>query len=239
MAGQDTILAVVGASGKVGRELVALMRKPGSKWQVIPIVSAQSAKDGKGDDLAGAQLEKCDAVIDFSTPAATMALLDRLGGMATPLVVGTTGFTAEQADRLTAEGAVRPILVGTNFTHGFEDFLKAASDLVAGLPDAAVTVGEIYNARKKKLASGTTQRMTTLFESIKELDGSERHITQDIQRIGDTPGVNRVTLAYGAATIDLTLTVHSRAAYAMGAVRAAQWLIGRPNGYYAPVHMLP
>lgn len=61
--------------------------------------------------------------------------------------------------------------------------------------------------------------------------------TPDIQRIGDTPGINTIQLSLGFATIELKLTVHSREAYAAGAVAAAIWLINQPNSVYAPADM--
>ena len=224
-------ISVLGASGKVGAELLGQI-----EWDVDLTLdqAISTGKPGSGmTALADAHLANADVIVDFSTPDATMALLDRLAGSDTAVVVGTTGFSEEEAERLKSEGAGRPILVGANFTKGFEAFAAAAKILARAVPDARLTVGEVYNARKKAAPSGTTMRLCG------ELgDNAARAVEMDVQRIGDTPGVNTVTLDYGVASIRLELTVDSRAAYAAGALDAARWLAGRPNGFYEPADML-
>lgn len=222
-------ISVLGATGRVGTVLCAAIAEAPD----LTLAEAISAT-GSGDStpLDHAQLGGADVLVDFSTPGAVMAMLDRLADSPLPLVIGTTGFTPDQAARLRDEAARRPILIGANFTQRFEAFAAAGDILARALPGAAITVGEVYNARKKPVASGTTQRL------CRDLGGGTRPVETDIARIGDTPGINTITLAYGVATITLGLTVHDRAAYAAGALDAARWLIGRPHGAYAPKDML-
>lgn len=153
--------------------------------------------------------------------------------MPIPIVVGTTGFSEKEMLKLYEEGKHRPIMIGANFTLGFENFLKAAHMFVNDLPIKSAVVGEVYNAKKKPDASGTTQRICK--ELGEKLDDK---VNTDIQRIGDTPGVNTITLNYGAATISLQLSVKSRDAYANGAIAAAKWLYEKPNGVYQPLDMI-
>jgi 4-hydroxy-tetrahydrodipicolinate reductase len=218
-------VSVLGATGRVGSVLLDAIAD-------APDLALAEAISGNGSaasvTLAEARLDDADAIVDFSNPAACMALLDRLAGNPVPVVIGTTGFDSGQAERLKAEAAFRPILVGANFTKGFEAFAAAGSDLAENLPDARLTVGEIYNENKKPVMSGTTQRLCN------DLGKDGRPVQTDIARIGDTPGVNSITLDYGVATITITLNVHSRAAYAAGAIDAVRWLISRPSGFYQP-----
>ncbi len=193
--------------------------------------------DESGDDkykpLTKASLVESDVVIDFSKPNVTMILLDYLQGSGVALVVGTTGFKEIQSTRLNSLGDTCPVLIGSNFTYGFEPFEAAGIDLVNAISEAQITVGEVYHQHKKLAASGTTQR---LCKSLSETssDKSEKNISQDIQRIGDTPGINTIRLELGFATMELKLTVHSRRAYAAGALKAARWLIDQSNGLYTP-----
>jgi len=222
-------ISILGASGKVGKALVALVNQtPGTE---LAEAISNTGRDGTVS-LADADLENCDVVIDFSTPAGVMALLDQLAGSALPLVIGTTGFSEEQAARIEAEANNRPILVGANFTKGFESFAAAALSLANTFPDASVTVGEIYNINKKASPSGTTQRL------LLELGENGRKIETDIGRVGDTPGVNSVEIDYGVARLRVELTVRSRDAYAAGSLDAALWIIEQPNGYYQPKDMI-
>lgn len=210
-------VAVLGAGGKVGREVVAQIAAADD-------LTLAKALFGQANE-AGLQ---ADVLVDFSAPAAVMDLLDRLAGKPLPLVIGTTGFSADQAARLRAEGAHRPILIGANFTLGFEAFRRAGLTLAAALPGAGLTVAETYNAQKKPAASGTTLGL------VADLSAGGRDVATEIHRIGDTPGITTLRLDLGVAEIALTLTVASRAAYAAGALAAARWLMGQPNGTYAP-----
>lgn len=214
-------VALLGAGGKVGREVVAQI------GDADDLTLAEMISGRDGSELATARLD-ADVLIDFSAPDAVMDLLDRLAGNPLPLVIGTTGFSADQTARLQAEGKFRPIMIGANFTLGFEAFRRAGQMLASALPAAALTVGETYSAQKKPDASGTTKML------VADLSGMNRRVTTEIRRLGDTPGINELRFDLGVAEISLTLSVGSRAAYAAGALAAARWLVGRPNGAYAP-----
>lgn len=211
-------VAVLGATGKVGREVLA---------QIAASPDLTLAETPARGGIAEVGFD-ADVLVDFSSPVAVMALLDRLVGNPLPLVVGTTGFTPEQAARLATEGAHRPILIGANFTLGFEAFRSACIALAEALPIAALTVAETYNAAKKPIASGTTQAL------VAQLATPERAVATEINRIGDTPGITTLHLNLGVAEIALSLTVDSRAAYAAGALSAARWLSRRGAGLYSP-----
>jgi 4-hydroxy-tetrahydrodipicolinate reductase len=209
-------IAVLGATGKVGREVVAQIAAAPD----LTVAAALSSSDSTVPDA--------DVLVDFSTPDAVMGLLDRLAANPMPLVIGTTGFTADQAAQLQAEGDRRPILIGANFTLGFEAFRDAGLALTAALPTAVLSVEETYNAAKKSAASGTTQGLEA------DLSSGGREVATKINRVGETPGINTLHFDLGVARISLTLEVASRAAYAAGALSAARWLLGQPNGVYCP-----
>lgn len=218
-------IAVLGATGKVGRELVAQI-------EAAPDLHLAEAIGSGGGGLAAARLD-ADLLVDFSTPDATMALLDRLAGDPLPLVIGTTGFSVAQAERLAAEGARRPILVAANFTFGFQPFRAAALALARALPEARITVSETYGAAKKPAASGTTRGLVADLAAIRP----GQTIATGIFREGACPGINEVSFDAGVVSLGVKLTVASRAAYAAGALAAARWLTGRAPGAYTSADM--
>lgn len=213
-------IAVLGASGKVGREVVAQIEAAPDLTLAEAITATNCASMAAG--------LSAEVLVDFSTPNAVMALLDRLPANPLPLVIGTTGFTIDQAARLKAEGCHRPILIGANFTLGFEAFRTAGLMLATALPEAALCVEETYNAAKKPAASGTTQGL------VADLSSEGRSVATKINRVGQTPGTNTLHFDLGVARVCLTLDVASRATYAAGALSSARWLLGKPNGVYAP-----
>lgn len=225
-----TRISILGATGKVGQELRALIEQA-PELALVEAISGTQREDTV--PLSEATLKDADVLIDFSTPAAVMDLLDRLEGNPLPLVIGTTGFSQDQTARLDAQAAQRPILIGANFTKGFEAFMATALTLAKALPDAAITVAEVYKAAKKPTPSGTTQRLARELSAVTGHD-----VDLDIQRIGDTAGINTVSFNYNVAQLRLDLSVTTRAAYAAGALEAALWLIGHADGLYTPKDML-
>lgn len=219
-------VAVLGAGGKVGREVVAMIEAASD----LALDEAIGGRDGAA--LAAAKLD-AEMLVDFSTPAAVMALLERLDpSHSLALVIGTTGFSEAQSTRLRAEAAHRPVLVGANFAHGFGPFRAALMALAVALPQARLTLSETYNAAKKPQPSGTTQGL------LADLATMDRVAKVGIHRIGDTPGITELRCDLGVSEITLRIAVAGRAAYAAGALAAARWLRGRLAGFYTPSDML-
>lgn len=210
-------VVVFGASGKVGQALL-------DEIATSPELELGEAIGGRAE-LAGASFAG-DVVVDFSAPAGTLALLERLAGETLPLVIGTTGFSEGERAIIAQAAMQRPILVAANFTLGFEEFRSLACALAAALPRAKLTISEVYKADKKPIASGTTQLLAA------NLRTPERAPRIEIGREGDIAGINRISLELGPSQIELQLTVTSRAAYAAGALAAARWLIAQPPGLY-------
>lgn len=215
-------VAVLGASGRVGKALIARIEADEG------LVLADALGSGRDAPPLSEGRFDADVLIDFSQPAGTMALLDRLAGNPLPVVVGTTGFDAAQAARLRAEGAHRPVLVAANFTPGFAAFRNALLGLVQALPHAGLTLSETYNAAKKMHPSGTTLGLQADIATL----APDHALKLDLHREGDVAGVTTLTLALESAQIALTLKVDSRDAYAAGALDAARWLSTRPRGHY-------
>lgn len=238
-------IAILGASGRVGTrlvelvlanpglELAAALVSPGSKFSGTPV--AGGSIEYRPADAA--MKTHCDVIIDFSTPAATLDMQEQLGSKAIPVVIGTTGFSPEEDERLTAFGTHRPMLISANFAHGFEVFRRAAVDFARRMPDAEVTIGETYHIRKKAEPSGTSRLLAReLFEARSRAMGfAAPDPAIVVKRSGDTVGVNEVGFTMGSAQTVFSYRVQTLAAYAEGGLAAAQWLVSvpRPAGRYS------
>lgn len=237
-------IGIVGASGRVGTRLIeAILSNPGLELAAV-LVSPGSPLVGRPVSGAleyrpadKAMRSHCDVMIDFSTPAASIAFQELLGDQSTPVVVGTTGFTAEQDERLTYHSARRPLLVSANFAHGFEAFKQVALGFARQMPGAEPQVAETYHARKKAEPSGTSKLLAGEIASARSLvmgfPAPETPIV--VNREGDTVGVNEVRFSLGSGAAAFTFTVHALSAYAEGAIAAAQWLVADapPPGRYS------
>ncbi|MBB4103345.1 4-hydroxy-tetrahydrodipicolinate reductase [Allorhizobium borbori] len=237
-------IGIIGASGRVGTRLIeAILASPGLELAAA-LVSPGSPLIGK--PVAGAleyrPAEKtirshCDVMIDFSTPAASLAFQDLLGDQRLPVVIGTTGFTVADDAALTAHASARPLLVSANFAHGFEAFKQTALGFASKMPGAEPQVIETYYARKKADPSGTSKMLASEIAAVRSLAmgfaAPETPIA--VNREGDTVGINEVRFNLGSAEAAFHFTVHTLAAYAEGAIAAAQWLVTQapPPGRYS------
>lgn len=244
-------ITILGASGRVGTRLIELiLANPGLELTAA-LVSPQSRH--VGTPVAGGSIEyrpaergiktHSDVMIDFSSPAASLAMQELLGEKNMPVVIGTTGFTAEENERLTAAAAQRPLMISANFARGFEVFRRAAIDFARRMPSADVTISETYHARKKAEPSGTSRLLAQdLFETRSIAMGfaaPEPIILVD--RVGETVGINEVRFDMDSAQTIFSYRVQTLAAYAEGALAAAQWLVSSPRaaGRYSLADSLP
>lgn len=232
-------IAILGASGRVGTHLIELiLANPGLELTAA-LVSPRSKR--VGTSIAGGSMEyrpaergiktHSDVMIDFSTPAASLAMQELLAEKDTPVVIGTTGFTKEEDERLTAYAAFRPLLIGANFARGFEAFRRSVVDFARHMPDADVSVSETYHARKKAEPSGTSRLLARDLWQARSLamgfQAPEPSIL--INRVGETVGLNEVRFTIGVAQTVFSYRVETLAAYAEGALAAAQWLVSKPR----------
>ncbi|MDM9632068.1 4-hydroxy-tetrahydrodipicolinate reductase [Robiginitalea aurantiaca] len=178
-----------------------------------------------------------DVAIDFSTPDSALGNISACLENGVPVVSGTTGWLDgfPKAELLCRQqnGA---FLYASNFSLGVNLFFELNAHLarmMSGFPDYAPTMTEIHHTRKLDAPSGTA---ITLAEGIIENStytawDSERSSSETIpitsERIGDTPGTHRIAYDSEVDRIEIQHTAHNREGFALGAVLAAEWLIGK------------
>lgn len=159
----------------------------------------------------------CDVVIDVSTPEGLAGLLPRLTGQ--PLLVGTTGLLPD----LSVYAQRAPVAVVANFSLGVPTLLELVREAVARLPGWHVEVVEAHHSAKRDAPSGTALRL---------LDAIGRPVPTHSLRVGDTVGEHTVWLAGPGERLELKHTATRREVFAIGALRWADDLLGRPPGLY-------
>jgi 4-hydroxy-tetrahydrodipicolinate reductase len=217
-------LAIVGY-GKMGRMVeqlateygfsVALKRDP-FIWP-LPL----TAEDFRGVDVA----------VDFTVPEAVQQNVGAIASFGVNLVVGTTGWL-EHIDtvKCVVEQQGIGLVWSPNFSIGVNAFLRLVSEaahLLAAQPEYGAWAWEIHHAAKKDAPSGT---LLKLVEEMKKA-GYERAIDTGSNRAGTVPGTHEVGFDSAADTITLRHTARSREGFARGALKAAQWVMGK-KGFY-------
>lgn len=198
-----------------------------------------------GDDLAA--MKGCDAVVDFSTPAATRALLEAAVASARPVVIGTTGHEPGQKAELLKLAAKVPCVWAGNFSVGvnllFALTRRAARTLGA---DYDAELVEMHHRFKKDAPSGTAARLLEIIREERGLAaGAVRHGREGLVgarpagevgvhslRGGDVVGDHTVIFAALGERVELSHKASDRGIFARGALRAARWVVGRKPGVY-------
>lgn len=246
---------VVGALGRMGQyvrdalrdepslRLVAALESPGHPGIGTDLGDGVVVRDDAKQALPG-----CDVAIDFSTPAATLALARAAADAGVALVTGTTGFSAPERAEL-AELAQRiPVLAAPNFSVAVNVLFWLAREATRRLgPGYDAEIVELHHAAKRDAPSGTALRLA---EAVAEGRGvalephlvleragqigprPEGTIAVQALRGGDNPGEHTLLLLGRGERLELAHRAATREHFARGAVRAAVWLVGRPPGLH-------
>ncbi|MDT0633181.1 4-hydroxy-tetrahydrodipicolinate reductase [Rubrivirga litoralis] len=229
-------IALVG-TGRMGQAVEAVAAERGHEIAArfdaaAPLLDARDA-----DALNGA-----DVVVDFSLPALAPDHIHRYAAWGADAVVGTTGWT-EHLDRVRAwvEEGGAGLIWAPNFSLGLalvERALRGLLPLLDRLDDYDAAVHEVHHTGKVDSPSGTALRLAdVLLEGLARkthvepeaqhgaIDATALHVTS--QRLGAVLGEHVVTLDSPVDQIEVVHRAKSRRAFAVGAVRAAEWVRGR------------
>ena len=211
-------LAIVGY-GKMGRLVDQLAPEYGFT------VTARIDID-RDEPLAGA-----DAAVEFSIPSSVLANIGKLAPLRIPIVVGTTGWLAHLAEaKAIIEKNDSALIWSPNFSVGVNVFTRLvveAARLLKNEKEYGAWAWEIHHITKKDAPSGTLLKLVEQMKSA----GFDRAIDTSSNRAGAHPGTHEIGFDSAADTITLRHTARSREGFARGALKAAQWIIGR-RGFY-------
>lgn len=195
-------------------------------------------------------LRQCDVVIDFSQPASAHIVINRCFDIDIPLVSGTTGWgTALEEARHRCINENKSFFYAPNFSIGVNIFFelnRKLASLMATHTDYQSQIHETHHIHKLDAPSGTAIALANDIEKIHpgynngwsmETGKESDKIMISSERIGEIPGTHTVKWSAVTDAIEITHTAHSREGFALGAVKAAEWLMGR-KGFYGMKDLL-
>ncbi|HLV51758.1 MAG TPA: 4-hydroxy-tetrahydrodipicolinate reductase [Flavobacterium sp.] len=212
--------------GKMGREIEKIALERGHE------IILRKTED---NDYTG--LENADVAIDFSIPDAAVENISACLNQQIPVVSGTTGWL-ENYNTMVAlcnekKGA---FLYGSNFSVGVNLFFELNSylaKLMAKVKEYNVSMEEIHHTQKLDAPSGTAISLANGIISETNytewtLDNAEKNqIHIDVKRIDEVPGTHSVFYQSAVDEIEIKHTAFSRQGFALGAVIAAEWIVGK------------
>ncbi|EPF81738.1 4-hydroxy-tetrahydrodipicolinate reductase [Acinetobacter rudis] len=254
-------IAILGASGRMGRILIQAVHQAGYQLAAAIVRSESSLIGTDAGELAGigrlgvqvtsdlkAVLDQCDAVIDFSTPAATELHLKLCQDAGVAIVIGTTGMSDEQKQQLDQTAQHIPVVYAANYSVGVNvsiKLLELAAKVFADTVD--IEIIEAHHRHKVDAPSGTALMMgeaiaDTLGRDLKKVAvyGREGHtgpreretIGFETIRGGDIVGEHTVMFIGEGERVEVTHKATNRMNFASGAVRAAAWVAAKPAAKY-------
>lgn len=259
-----TKIAITGAAGRMGRRIAALAIESEQFDIVAALEAAGSQLIGQDvGELAGAGrfgvkvtagLEQTpQVVIDFSTPEASLALLETCRQKGVGIVIGTTGFTPSQQAAIADAAASIPVVFSANMSVGVNVLLKIVAETAKALGgDYDIEIAETHHRFKKDAPSGTALALAKSICAALGKDAGETmvygrggqcprkpgEIGMHALRVGDTIGEHSVYFGNLGETITISHSAHTRDTFARGALRAAAWLAGKKPGLYSMADVL-
>jgi 4-hydroxy-tetrahydrodipicolinate reductase len=238
-----------GGGASIGLQLCGALASAGSRR-----LGEDAAADGQPLGIIIA----CDArvallgaavAVDFSLPQCVAANARACVAAGVPLLVGTTGFDAAARAALESAAAHIPVLIAPNTSVGVTVLAKLVSLATqAWGASCDVEISEAHHRMKRDAPSGTALALGAVVaqargQSLSEVAVFDRHgsfapraagsIGFAVTRAGDIVGEHTVTFAVAGERLEITHRATDRMTFARGALRAAEWLIGRPAGLYA------
>jgi 4-hydroxy-tetrahydrodipicolinate reductase len=211
---------LIGAAGRMGRTVVELA---GNDLEIE--VTAQC---DLGDAIEPA-MKNCDVAIDFSQADSIDEICRAASQHGKSLVIGTTGHSQRQRKTIEETAHSVPIVLASNFSVGVNVLFwltQKAAELLGA--DFNPEIVETHHKMKKDAPSGTAK---TLAEILKATRNSEIPI-QSI-REGEIVGEHAVIFRGPGESLELTHRAANRGIFALGALRAAKWIINKPPGLYS------
>lgn len=227
-------LGIAGVCGKMGRRIFELACK--DKDFEITL-----ALEKKGTPLIGKELGKLkissspdglflvDVFVDFTTPEATQGNLDYVARYKKALVLGTTGLDDTQLKKIEEVSRAVPVVFSPNMSVGVNVLFAILPEIAKRLgQDYSIEIVEAHHKTKKDAPSGTAKKFSQVLA-----DTTGKEIPIHAVRLGDIVGDHTIIFCGNSERIEIKHQAHSRDLFALGALKAAKWVMGKPQGLYS------
>lgn len=187
--------------------------------------------------------EEIGVIIDFSTPEGSLNILKYAKKNNIPVVIATTGFTEEQQKEILDYSKDLPIFQSSNMSFEINLMCDIVSKLAKQLTNSDIEIVEVHHRNKVDAPSGTALMLANSINEdsdreyvydrhSKKQKRTDREIGISSIRGGTEVGKHTVYFFGDNESFEITHTVNSRSIFAKGAIKAAEYLINKPNGFY-------
>ena len=253
---------VTGAAGRMGARIVQLIREspdlilagavekeghPAIGRDVGETLGLGKTGQVISGDLKAAMAEG-EVVIDFTFHSASLEHLRLAAEGKKPIVIGSTGFTAQETEEIRDLAKTIPVVFAPNMSVGVNVLFRIVKDMALALGEGFdIEILEVHHKMKKDAPSGTAMKLAQILaqaraQNLDEVAVYERkgiigerkaeEIGIQTFRAGDIIGEHTVLFGGMGERLEITHRAHNRDTFARGALRAARWIVGQKNGLY-------
>ncbi len=253
-------ICVAGATGRMGR--IVISEAINRNFEIVGAIASpnnpglgKTLKELKICDLdiplhGPSQLKeasaKADVYLSFTTTEAELSNIPKAANLGKKIVMGTTGFTEDQLNSLKTFVSSRvPAVFASNFSLGVNFMFKVLRKLGSLPEEYEISIVEAHHSRKRDAPSGTALSMAKIVSAVKgyskivqEREKLALRTRDELEvlsvRAGGIPGIHEVIVAGPYDMISIHHVSFSRSSFALGALRASEWVMGREKpGVYS------
>lgn len=244
---------VTGVCGRMGKRISELIIDH-SEFDLVGVTEAPNHPEF-GEKAFGLEIQsdweniinKCDVIIDFTAPGASLVHAKLAHDHSKNIVIGTTGFSKEQVDQIKRLSDDIAIVLAPNMSVGVNLLFQLVGQVAEILSSGYdIEIVETHHRFKKDAPSGTAKKLAEIMAQAKALGedefvfGREGHVGERTDdeigihavRGGDVVGEHIVSFLGMGERIELIHKAHSRDTFAYGALKAARFLSDKSNGLF-------
>jgi 4-hydroxy-tetrahydrodipicolinate reductase len=215
-------IAIVGY-GKMGRMIERLAAERG----IAVALKLDEFNNANFEGITPENFSGVDVAIDFSIPSTVVGNIEQIAALGVNLVIGTTGWQEHMPHvKSVVEKHDIGLVWSPNYSIGVNAFFRivtAAAKLLANEPEYEAWAWEIHHSAKKDAPSGTLLKLVDEMKAA----GYNRRVDVASNRAGTIAGTHEIGFDSAADTITLRHTARSREGFALGALKAAEWIHGK------------
>jgi len=253
---------VVGAAGRMGRMVLSAIQNTEGITCIGAVEAAGHPSLGQDAGVVAglgeltvrieadlkSVIQKGAVVIDFTAADASLKNMEIAAQLHKPMVVGSTGFSAQQMEKVKRLTKEFPCVLAPNMSVGVNLMFRIVEEMARTLgDDYDCEIIEAHHRMKKDAPSGTALRLgeviaKSLGRKLAEVgvygrkgligERSREEIGMQVIRAGDIVGEHTVIFGGIGERIEITHRAHTRDTFAQGAVRAVKWVINQKPGLY-------
>ena len=190
--------------------------------------------------------EKPDVIIDFSVPVATMKILEYAKQNNIPIVIATTGLSEDEKQKIKEYSKTIPIFQSANMSYVINLMKKVVAEVAKNLNKTDIEIVETHHNRKIDSPSGTALLLADSINNaldnkmeynFNRFQNREKRKKNEIGfssiRGGNIVGEHTVIFFGENESFEITHKAYSRGVFAEGALKGAEYIVGKENGYYS------